>query len=795
MRRIYGGVGLFSATALLFQVTLTRLFSVAQFYHFAFLVVSLALLGFGASGSLLAAWPRLRSPGWRPVWALAFGPALIGAYLVLNRWAFDSYAIAWDRAQVWRLLANLLCLAVPFTLAGALIGALLADPALAAGRVYGANMIGSAAGAALAPLLLAWLGDERILLLASALAACSGMILVPAGLRRARAGQAFGLLVTGASLALLLTPPEALTIEPSPYKALSHFRRNPDATLAMPRHNAYSRLDIVRSPTIHVAPGLSMTYLSAPPPQVGLLLDGDNLLPVVQAGAAPVAFAEAMPASVALRLRAEPEVLVLGAGGGMDAWIALHNGARSVVAVEANGLVVGALRGELRAWAGLADDPRVTLVQQEPRAFARQNDSRFSVVQIALTDAYRPVTSGAFTLTENYALTVEAFSAYLNLLEQDGLLLLTRWLQNPPSEEVRALGLILAALDPLVSDPAQHVVAFRSFQTMTFVVKRAPFTAEEIARVLAEAERLKYDMVLAPGLPPEAVNRYARLPEPVYHATLTRLLASDDRAAFYAAYDFDVRPPTDDRPFFFHFFRWRQTPEILDNLGRTWQPFGGSGYFVLVALLSFAALAAGLFVMLPVALAGRFRRALRAVPRRTRARTLVYFASLGLAFLFIEVATIQQFVLILGQPTLALATVLATLLLASGIGSALSDRLPWGRALAALVVVAALWPWLMRGAFGGALELPTGARWALSVLALAPLGLLMGVPFARGLEAIRSAPDLAPWAWAINGGASVISAVLAALLALSLGFTPVLWTGAALYGAAWLARPGAPERK
>lgn len=773
---------MFSAAILLFQVTLTRLFSIAQFYHFAFLVVSLALLGFGASGSLLAVWPRLRTPGWRAFCVVAFAPATIGAYLILNQWSFDSYAIAWDRTQVWWLLANLLCLTIPFTLAGLVVGAFLSDSSLPIGRVYGSNMIGSALGAAAAPLLLAVLGDARIIVLCGGLAALAALLLVQS--RRTALLSAFVLI---ALLAILIVQPGVMEIKPSAYKALTHFRRNPDATLEGPRYNAYSRLDLVYSSTIHSAPGLSMTYLGTIPPEIGLLLDGDSLMPVVQAENAAPAFALSMPAAVPYGLYRQPDALILGTGGGLDAWLALQYGARSVVTVESNGLVVGALRGDLRTWSGLVDDPRLKLVHQEPRAYVEQTDRRFDIVQLELTDPYRPVTSGAFTLTEDYELTVEGFRAYLDRLNEGGLFTVTRWLQNPPSEDLRVLALILTALD--ADHPAQHIIAFRSFQTVTFLVKTSPFAPEEVAFVLDEAERLKYDMVLAPDLPPHTVNRYARLETPIYHQTYTTLLNAADHGAFYAEYDFDVRPSTDNQPFFFHYFKWSQTPAILDSLGQTWQPFGGSGYFVLVALLIFSLVASLVFVMLPIVLTGRFRRAIRAAGAGLSARVLVYFGCLGLSFLMIEISTIQRYVLILGQPTLAIATVLAALLLFSGIGSTFSDRLAWGRALLALVALALAWPWIANMLAAWTLQLPLAVRWPLSVLSLAPLGFLMGIPFARGLDAIRPMPDLVPWAWAINGGASVVAGVLAGLLALSLGFAWVLWIGGALYALAWISRP------
>lgn len=787
MVRTLSGIGLISAVVLLFQVTLTRLFSIAQFYHFAFLVVSLALLGFGASGSLLAAWPQLRKPRWQPVIALACAPATVLAYVIVNQRAFDSYAIAWDRAQVWLLIENLLALAVPFTLAGLLIGAVLADPALPAGHVYGANLIGSAAGAAIAPLLLAWMGDARIILLCSALAGIAAMLLAHDAAVR-RAALALGGLVVLVSIAGLLAPPGVLAIEPSPYKALSHFRRNPDATLDAPRYNAYSRLDVVHSASIHSAPGLSMTYFGDLPPEIGLLLDADNLMPVPQASAVTTAFSGAMPAALALDRYDRPDVLILGVGGGLDAQVALALGAAHVTGVEPNGLVVDVLNGDLAGWAALAANPRVDLVHQELRTYARQADRRFDVVQVALSDVYRPVTSGAFTLTENYTYTVEGFDTYLDLLRDGGTLLVTRWLQNPPSEDLRTLGLIIAALEKRGGDPITQIAAFRSFQTVTFLVKNEPFTRAEIDSIIAGAGQRAFDMVLPVNVPPETVNRYAKIETPVYHTTYGELITAGDRAAFYDDYVFDVRPPTDNHPFFFHFFKWRQTPDVLDNLGRTWQPFGGSGYFVLIALLVFALAAALLFVVLPVGLRAPFRRALQQARLGLSARIVVYFGGLGLSFLLIEVATLQQFVLLLGQPTLAIATVLATLLLFSGVGSAFSARVSWAGALTALVGLLVVWPWLLDHVSDRVLPLPLPARLVCTVLLLAPLGLLMGVPFARGLTAIRDT-GLVPWAWAINGGTSVVSAVLAPLLALSFGFTWVIWIGAALYALAGVTRP------
>lgn len=767
------GMGLLSGAVLLLQVALTRVFSIAQFYHFAFLVVSLALLGFGASGSLLALFPRLRQPRFSGWYALGFSITTLAAYWFINHQPFDSYSIAWDKKQVYLLIGNLLGLAVPFVFVGAVIALLLSQEADHAGKIYGANLIGSALGSLSAPVCISLLGSERVVILCAVVGAGAGLLLNVSN-NKSFYGAGLGIFLL--CLFWLMSFPAAFEIQPSEYKLLSQFRLNPDANFIETRQNAYSRLDIVQSPTIHSAQGLSLSYFGELPPQAGLLIDGDNLLPVPQTSRAPEKLAQSLPAAVAYTVRPNANVLILGAGGGMDVWAAKANGAGQITVVEPNALVYEALTDDLRDWFELAADESISFEQEQIRTFTQKTDTNFDIVLLSLTDGYRPITSGAFTLTENYTLTVEAFESYLDLCGEEGLLVLNRWLQTPPSETVRTLALILTALDK--PTPLEHLVVFRSFQLMTFIVKPTPFTAQEIDTLLQAMDDLHYDLVLAPEMPPDMINQYARLERDTYHELLLELATTDSRDDFYREYDFRVTPPTDDQPFFFHFFRWGQTPDILQNLGRTWQPFGGSGYFVLLALLGFALAAAVIFVLLPVMTRRRFRRALVLYGADNSARVLGYFTAIGLAYLLVEVALIQRYMLILGQPTLAIATVIGALLFFSGLGSYVFR----GRGMMILLAgLIAIYPLVTDALKPLLLSLPQMFRLAAVVLLIAPSGFLMGMPFARGITTLKNAPDLIPWAWAVNGSASVISAVLAAMLALSFGFTVVLWIGGGLY--------------
>ena len=811
----YLGIALISVAMLLLELALLRLFAVQQFYHFAFMAISLALLGAGASGSLLSVWPRRLAPA---VLCLAFGLVTLGAYLVINYLPFDSFSIAWDRRQVFYLAIYFLAAAAPFLFVGLLVGGELMAAGSGAGshRVYGANLIGSALGSVASLPALAAFGGEGVVVLAIILGSAAGLLfsrIAPAAAMdwKSRHGVTtaalIGLVVTG--VVTLIRPPGLLAQQLSPYKTLSTLSQALDARHVLTEWSATARVDVVESSTIHVMPGLSLLSPAGPPPQAGLMLDGDNLMPIT--GLSPVAaqaavLADHLPIGLAYRLQPRGRTLVIEAGTGMDVLLALAAGAERVTAVEENELIIETVRDEYRDFTGgLYSDPRVAVVNQSGRVFVRQPDrDDYDVVIVALTDPHRPVTSGAYSLTEDYVYTVGAFADYLQALDEDGLLLVTRWLQTPPSEDARTFGTLAAALDRRGLEPADHLAAFRSLRTMTIVAGRRPLSTDAIETVRAFLSQRNFDGVYYPGIRPDEVNRYNLLPEPVYHNLFMDILR--DPAATYDQYRFDIRPPTDNHPFFFHYFKWRQTPEILATLGLTWQPFGGSGFFVLVALLLLVALASAVFILGPLLfwrdrnLPQRARRAQRrnlmsptssaslAVSPFWRLRVFIYFACLGLAFLFVEIPLAQRFILVLGQPVTALAVVLFTVLLFSGLGSLTLRRWSLARGLALLVLLILVYPLLLEPVAALALRWPEGVRLILTVLVIAPLGYLMGLPFAGGLRYVEAYdPALVPWAWAINGSFSVISAVLAVMVALSWGFSAVLWLGAVAYAGALFA--------
>ncbi len=782
-------IGLLSTAMLTFELALTRLFAVAQFYHFAFLVISLALLGSGMAGSMLSVWPRLgQHPGW---WAAGFALAALACYAILNLAPFDSYAIAWDAHQTLYLLLTLLGATAPFLFSGLIIGGMLTTYTHDLHRVYAANLVGSALGCVAVLPLLRWIGGEGALF-ASAAMGLATILLFKAPARRVQAAARSICVMLGVPLLLSLAMlrPSWIALQISPYKGLAQVMLAADARHTFSKWGLLARVDVVESETIHLLPGLSQNALIARPPrQAGLTLDGDNLKPLT--ALAPDdelarVLATNIPEAISYDLRLEAsEYLVLEPGGGWAALMALSKGVPSLTVVERDPLVIDVLRGPYADFThGLYNDPRVQVIASENRAYAQRDDPFFKVIVIALSDSFHPVTSGAYSLSEDYRYTVEALGDYMDCLLPDGVLILTRWLQNPPTETLRTLATIEMALrDRGINQPGEHIAAFRSLRTMTFVVSKQPLNDIERTSIRAFVASRGYDLVWLSDISPNEVNLRNHLPEPIYHTTFADLMSDPER--FIQSYEYDIRPTTDDRPFFFHYFRWRQTPEIIAGLRKTWQPFGGSGYLILVLLLGMLVLLATILIFGPLILKRGKQNSTIRQARGIIVRVLAYFFALGLAFLFVEIPLAQHFILFLGQPVTALSTVLFALLLFSGIGSLSAPRWRLNIALAVLVVVALLTPLVLQGMFAVALGWSTALRVILTLLSLAPLGLLMGIPFAKGSALIESrAPGLIPWVWAINGSASVISGVLATMAALSWGFSVVLWLGAGAYAVA-----------
>jgi hypothetical protein len=372
------------------------------------------------------------------------------------------------------------------------------------------------------------------------------------------------------------------------------------------------------------------------------------------------------------------------------------------------------------------------------------------------------------------------------------VLVITRWLQVPPSEWLRTFSLAVTALEYEDLDPSERIVAFRSFNIGVLLVKKEPFSDQELSVVHEFAAQRAYDMVFAPDIQIDEVNQYNVMQESVYYETFTGLLFAPDRQAWYRDYPYDVTPPTDDNPFFDHYFRWSQSGQIIAELGKTWQPFGGAGYFVLLVLLIVAILLAVVLILTPL-IVGRLIKQSQNEEAGSEMMfwpAFFYFGSIGLGFLFIEIPLIQQFILFLGQPAYALMIVLFSILFFSGLGSRFSNRLPHRITLILLILMVILSPLVLPFVFDQTLRYSLESRLLVAVGLLAPLGFLMGVPFPGGLQRLTHTSNrIISWVWGVNGVASVISSVLAALLALSFGFRCVMILGSFCYLGAFLVLP------
>jgi hypothetical protein len=487
-------------------------------------------------------------------------------------------------------------------------------------------------------------------------------------------------------------------------------------------------------------------------------------------------------------------VLIPGAGGGMEILRARKFGALVVDALELNPRVAQLLRTEYRDYTGdLLGQPGVSLNVGEARGFLLGSGRRYDLIQMVFAGGGGGAGLGG--LNEDYAHTVEAIRLYLAHLEPGGFLAFTLGTQIPPRDVLKLVAMLPAALESAgAMDAADRLLAIRGWQAVTLFVKNGRVTSEEVRRLREFCEAMSFDAVWFPGIDVREVNVYNELPGTWYYDGV-RALLGPDRDEFIAGYPYDIRSVTDDRPYFRNFFRWRVLAEAWATRNRGGMALLEAGYLLLAATLVQALVAGLVLILLPLALFAPIQR----VPRARRLRVFAYFAGIGLAFLFVEIAFLQKLMLLVHHPTVALALVLATFLLGAGMGSAWSNRVSRERsrqvlavAVAAIVALGVLCGIAFDALVTGLATWPVYARAIAAVALLAPLAFCMGLPFPLALRTLEE--PLVPWAWGINGCASVVSAVLATLLAVDFGFSVVLWLALALYvavaGIAWFGGPG-----
>ena len=799
---VYAGLAMTALTTLAYQLLLTRIFSVTLWYHYTFMAISVTMFGLTLGATLV----YLR-PGWFPpaaaarqmgVAAAAFAVLLVVVLLVHVRVRLmPVFELDGPWLKPAGIAAYYLFLTLPFAASGVAVTLALTRFPEQSGTLYAADLIGAGLGCLLVAGLSSWIDAPNLVLLVAMLAAWGAVVCqLDRGWRPLRgwrvAGGSGPTVAQGLTLSILLVLSGLVCFQHTPAGRRAQLVRLRWAkgTIEEPplfeRWNAHSRVAVWPGGSQPAGWGFSSRMPSCPPVrQWWLNIDASagSVMTEFHGDLAAVEYLRYDVTNFVHYLRPRSRLLVMGAGGGRDVLSALYFRQPQVVAVEVNAAILEALNGRFGEQTGHLDRrPGVTFVHDDARAFLAREAPPFDIIQASLLDTWA-ATPAAYVLAENSLYTLEAWDLMLSRLTDRGVITFSRWYTaRGPSELYRLTALATAALQRRnVQDPRKHLLVVcrphdsKSPQptgVATLLLSRSAFSEADIETAHRVAGELGFPVLLSP--------RMAADP------TLARV-ASGGLDELSRNSPIDLSPPTDDRPFFFDMIRpgdvlsflHTEDPSLKANV---------EAAAVLGVLLATVLTLAGLGVLVPLALS------VRRLPPRDALPFFVYFASIGLGFMLVEVGMFQRLSIFLGHPIHSITVVLCSLLVASGVGSWLSGgivRQPLhgraaGRCLAVLTVVVLAVGLMASPILDQCNTASTPLRIAVAIALLVPLGLVMGMGFPIGMRAASSWPAWTPWWFGINGAASVCGSVLAMVISLSLGIRATLLVGAACYGLAWL---------
>ena len=768
-----------SFSALFIELYLVRFFSITQWNHLSFMVITIALLGYAISGTMVALSAvlgrrRLRGHTISAATVLCGISTVAGAFLVL-RLPLDYFRLPVDPWQIAYLALTVLLLAFPFFFAGLATSALYVVYASRARLAYSASMLGSACGAALAPLLLS-LPTET---LAVATAASVPILVGGAALRR-KIPRCLGIAAGVATLLGAVLLPSLLDSAPSPYKGLSQLLRYPQTRITATRRSIYGRIDEVHTPFLRHAPGLSLTFSETVPSHDAVFLNGDAMLllprPPIDTGFAARTHPYAGYVVAAASGSAPQSVLVLEQDGGVAPLCALAAGASRIALVVSTPPVARVLRGAYRS-------APIDVVTANPRGVLASSTDEWDVVHIDLWGSSLP---GMDSLDQQFLLTTDAFLAGLGALNDTGVLITSRLLLTPPSGILRILGAAWeAARLAGLPEPSRHLLILRNWDSYTLSVTSSPVTASQVEAFTAFADANRFDPVYFPGMSREDANRYNVFATPLYADAVAETLRSYEEGRErerLRLHPLDIEPQRDSRPYPSRFLRW--TGLEISRGGKAGYRLITSGEIVVPAVLALSLVFSGAALGVPLLVARRRRAAFSGV---SSPRVILYFAAIGLGFMFCEMSLLKTMALLHPNPTTNLAIVVLGVTVSSGAGALLSGRVDLRPARVFLGIALGFAALLALASFTlgpltrALLSAPEGLRLAAALLITCVLSLPLGIFLPLGMSRLAPTAHAKGLGWAANGAASVLASVLSVMLAMGVGVPWVMVAASCCY--------------
>jgi len=783
----YLGLFFISLSTLMYEMLLTRIFSVTMWYHFAFMAISIALFGMTVGALIVYLMPKVftqdRVYSQLSIASLAFSISLVFSFLTHLSIPFLPEK---SLVGVYSIGLTYFVISIPFIFSGISICLVLTRFPDKIGKLYASDLIGAALGCILLVLTLN-LTDAPTAVFAVAFLGALGSLFFSWGRKTMKIWKVA--LVSALSVFIFVAVNTSLSHKGKSLIRLVWVKGVQETPPLLERWNSFSRIRVFGYPDLETRPmgyGLSRTYHSdVKIRQVGMDIDAAAYTPITafNGDLKPFEFLKYDLPNLAHTIRPESDILIIGTGGGRDVLSALVFNQKKITGVEINEDIINIVNRDYGEFSGHLDQhPKVTFINDEARSFIAREKNKYDIIQASMIDTWAATAAGAFVLSENSLYTTEAWRIFYEHLTARGVLTFTRWYyENNPGEMYRITALASKMLtDVGTGNPRDHIIIAKNTnrkpktQDMmpegigTILVSKKPFSESDVASLTDLVERLQFTMILSPD--------YAA------DSTFIKITSGKVSQKFLDEFPINISAPTDNSPFFFHMLRLKDIfkPELRVHGNMS---FNMKAIFILGILLMVVVFLTGVFIILPLVLT------MKKVSLKNTFPLFLFFASIGLGFMLVEISQMQRLIVFLGHPIYGLAVVLFSLLLSSGIGSSFTQKIDisnLGKSgvqrfiilLSLLAVFGIFTPQIVHAcqAFS------TPLRILVAVAILFPIGLFMGMAFPMGMKmASKRRDELTPWFWGINGSMSVCASVLSIVIALSMGISASFWTGFVFY--------------